>query len=206
MRNFKDWVWLLMFGSLWGISEVIFGGALYRSSMPYASVWLTAGAFFVLAVARGMLNKPGSSIVIGTFAAGFKLVNAAPFFCHLLGIFILGLAFDIVSTVLLKQERKFSYRSAVSGAVSAYGGYALFALVITYVVRYEYWTIGGLAKVLHHIFVSGSFAALTAVVAVPLGYWLGLNGGIMAEHRPRLAFSGAVVILVVLWTLGGVVG
>jgi len=206
MNNFKHWLWLLLFGSLWGVSEVIFGEVLFRNSMTYASVWLTAWAFFVLAVARGVLNKPGSSTVIGIFAVVFKLVNAAPFFCHLLGIFILGLVFDIVSTVLLKHERKVSYRSAVSGVASAYGGYALFSLVITYVIRYEYWSVGGLAKVLHHIFVIGSFAALMAIVAVPLGYWIGVNGGTKMECHSRLAYSGVLAALVVLWTLGRIAG
>ena len=206
MTNFKNWLWLLLFGSLWGIGEVIAGGVLYRDTVPYASVWLTAWALFVLAVGRGVLNKPGSSTVIGAVAVIFKLVNTGPFFCHLLGIFILGLAFDIVSTLLMKNERKISYRSSFSGAVSAYGGYALFALVVTYIVRYEYWTVEGLAKVLHHIFVSGSFAALMAIIVVPLGYWIGINGGTIAERRPRWTYAGTLVALVVLWTLGRVAG
>jgi len=206
MRNIKHWVWLLLFGSLWGISEVFGGEVLSKNKIAYASVWLSAWAFFVLAAARGFLNKPGSSSIIGAFAAVFKLVNAAPFFCHLLGIFFLGLVFDIVSTLLMRHERKISYRSSVSGALSAYGGYALFALVITYIVRYEYWTVGGFAKVLHHIFVRGSYAALMALVAVPLGYWIGFNGKTMAGRRPEWAYAGALVALVVLWTLGRITG
>jgi len=206
MRNFKNWLWLLLYGSLWGIGEVIAGGVLYRDTVPYASVWLTAWALFVLAVGRGVLNKSGSSTVIGAVAVIFKVVNTTPFFCHLLAIFLLGLAFDIASSLLMKHERKISYRSSISGAVSAYGGYALFALVITYIVRYEYWTVEGLAKVLHHIFVSGSFAAFMAIIVVPLGYWIGINGETMVERRPRWTYAGTLVALVVLWTLGRVAG
>lgn len=206
MRNFKKWVWFLFFGSLWGISEVVLGGALFESEMPYASIWLTAWAFFVLAIGRGALNKPGSSTVIGAFAALFKLVNAAPYYCHLLGIFLLGFAFDAVSSFLMKHERKISFRSSISGAISAYGGYALFALVITYIVRYEYWTAGGSAKVLHYVFVSGSFAALMAIFLVPLGYWIGSTGEAMVRDRSKWAIAGAVVALVVLWTLGRIAG
>ena len=206
MRNYKNWLWLLVFGSLWGIGEVFAGGALYWDTVPYASVWITAWALFVLAMGRGVLNKPGSSTVIGAFATVFKLVNVAPFFCHLLGIFILGIAFDIASSLLMKHKRKIYYRSSVSGAVSAYGGYALFALVITYIVRYKYWTVGGLSKVLHHIFVSGSFAALMAICVVPLGYWIGINGEAMAKRRPRWTYAGALVALVALWIFGRAAG
>jgi len=206
MRNFKNWIWLLLFGSLWGIMEVIGGELLYKYEIPYASVWLSAWAFFMLAIARGILNKPGSSSIIGAFTAVFKLANASPFFCHLLGIFFLGLAFDVVSTLLMKHERKISFRSSISGALSAYGGYALFAFVSTYIVGDKYWTSGGLAKVLHHIFVSGSFAAMAAIVTVPLGYWIGLNGKIVAGRRPKLAYAGALVALAILWTLGRITG
>jgi hypothetical protein len=202
MRNPKNWVLLLFFGSLWGIMEIVGGEILRKNNIPYTSVWLSAWAFFVLAIARGILNKPGSSSVIGAFAALFKLVNASPFFCHLLGIFFLGLAFDVASTLLMRNERKISYRSIISGILSAYGGFALFALVSTYIVRDKFWVSGGLAKVLHHIFVSGSFTAMIAILLVPLGYWVGINGGIMVKRRPRWAYSGALIALVILWTLG----
>jgi hypothetical protein len=202
MRNPKNWVWILLFGSLWGISEVIGGEAFYRNNVPHASVWLSAWAFFVLAMGRGLVNKPGSSTAIGGIAALYKLINAAPFFCHLLGIFFLGLTFDVFASVLIKKERKKSFWCALSGAISAYSGYALFALVITYIVRYDPWVTGGWPKVSHHIFVGGSYAALTALFAVPLGYWLGVNGWILAGRRSRWAYAGALVALAALWTLG----
>jgi hypothetical protein len=206
MRNLKNWVLLLFFGSLWGIVELIGGEILYKNNMPHASVWLSAWAFFVLAVARGVLNKPGSSSIIGAFAALFKLANASPFFCHLLGIFFLGLAFDVASTLLMRHERKISFRSNISGVLSAYGGFALFALVSTHIVRDKYWTSGGLAKVFQHIFVSGSLTAMIAILLVPLGYWVGINGGIMVRRRPQWAYSGALIALVILWALGRITG
>ena len=206
MKDYKNWVWILLFGSLWGISEVLGGEAFYRNNVPHASVWLSAWAFFVLALGRGLVNKPGSSTVIGGVAALYKLINAAPYFCHLLGIFFLGLAFDVFASVLIKKEHKRSFWPALSGAISAYGGYALFALVITHIVRYDPWVAGGWPKVSHHIFVGGSYAALTALLAVPLGYWLGVNGWILAGRRPRWAYASALVALVVLWTLGGFIG
>lgn len=193
MKSYRQLVWLILFGSLLGISEVMFGGLLFNENVPYASVFLSAWAFFVLAVARGVINKPGTSTAIGAIAVLFKLINTSPFFCHFLGIFALGVAFDIAATLLIKHERKIICRNSFSGVVGAYVGYPLFALVITYIVRYEIWTIVGSAKVLHHIFVSGSFAALAAIVIVPLGYWIGVSGEILAQRHPR-------------WALGRIVG
>lgn len=206
MRNHKNWVWILLFASLWGISEVIGGEAFYRNNVPHASVWLSAWAFLVLALGRGLVNKPGSSTVIGGIAALYKLINAAPYFCHLLGIFILGLTFDVFASVLIKEERKKSFWPALSGALSAYTGYALFALVITYIVRYDRWVTGGWPKVSDHIFIGGSYAALAALLAVPVGYWIGVNGWILARRRSRWAYAGALVALAVLWTFGRFIG
>ena len=45
MKNFKNWMWLLVFGSLWGIMEVIGGEAFFKNNVPFASVWLTGVGF-----------------------------------------------------------------------------------------------------------------------------------------------------------------
>ena len=206
MRDIKNWAWFLLFGSLWGLSEVAGGGILYAVEVPSASIFLAAWALFILAVARGLVNKPGSSTVIGAVATLFKLVNASPFICHLLGIFMLGLAFDIAATLLGRSERRFSFRNMLTGIVSAYGGYALFALSITYVIRYDMWAQGGWPKVAHHIFVSGSIAALVAAAVVPVGYYLGAGSLSLQAKRPRWLYAGTMAGVVLLWILGRFAG
>lgn len=206
MKIPKNGMWILLFGSVWGISELIGGGALYKWDIPDASVWLSVGALFILGIARGMVNQPGSSTLMGGIAALFKLAYTQPFVCHLLGILTLGLAFDAGATLLLKGERKISFRLPVTGALSAYGGYAGFALLITFVIRYTYWVAGGWTKVLHHIFLSGTYAALGALVAVPLGFWMGLNTHLLTERSPRWAYGWGIGLLTALWILGGVFG
>jgi len=202
MTNYKNWIWLALFGSLWGIAEVSGGEFLYSNDIPHASIWLSAWALFLLATARGLINKPGSSTAVGGVATLFKLANASPFFCHLLGIFILGLAFDAAATVLLKEEKRGALRRALTGIISAYGGYTLFAFLITYVVRYEPWTAGGISKVLNHILVGGSFAALAGAVLVPFGYRAGLGADKAASRQPRWAAASAFVLIILIWTAG----
>ena len=200
----KPFVWLLLFGSLWGMSEVVLGGLFDEISVAYPSVWLNAWALFVLAISRGMLNIPGSSTALGVIAAFFKMTNTTPFYCHLLGILLVGAAFDLAATLLLKQNKKSDYRACLCGFVSTYGAYALFALIITYVIRYGYWSSGGLPKVLHHIFVSGSFAALIAAAVVPLGFWVGLKGRTYHLYHSRWAYRGAILTTGIIWALGGI--
>jgi hypothetical protein len=201
-KNYKNWVWLLALGSLWGMSEVWGGEFLYANGVSHASFWLTAFAVFLLGVARGLVNAPGSSTALGAVAALFKLANASPFFCHLLAIFLLGAMFDLAASVLLRKSGAGIFRKALAGALGAFGGYAVFALVITYIVRYEPWVDGGLPRVLHHIFISGSLAALAAAILFPAGLSVGSGAEHAAVKRPAWSTAGAAVVVIVIWTLG----
>jgi hypothetical protein len=206
MRDRKTWVLVLLFGSLWGFSEVFAGEFLYAQGVPRASVWLTAFALLILGFARGLFNRPGSSILIGALAAVFKLVNAAPFWCHLLGIVFIGLVFDLGATAWLKKGHSRILPQALTGAVTAYGGYALFAMTITYIARFDPWVQGGLPRIMEHVFIGGSLAAVAGAFLVPLGYKLGLRSETAVEGRRDWAFAGSLVVLVLLWTLGRVIG
>jgi hypothetical protein len=182
------------------------GEILFRNQVLLASVWLAAWAFFILAVGRGVVNKPGTSALIAGIAAGFKLVNAPPFFCHLLAIVLLGVGFDAAASLLMKEGRRPVFRQAVAGVLGAYGGFALFALIITYVIRYKYWAAGGAAKVLDHIFVGGSFAAVVSAFLVPLGYRIGFAGWPVLERHPRWSSIAAAAGVLLLWILSRVTG
>jgi len=201
MRNPKNWLWFILFGSLWGINEVVMGEVLSVSEVPHFSVLLTVIALFILAFARGIINKPGSSTVIGVIAVIFKLANAAPFHCHLLGIFMVGLVFDVLATLLIKSEKTSAIKCGLTGILSAYSGNALFALIITYIIRYDIWTSGGTAKVLGHIFVAGTLTAILAALAVPLGFRLGVTSSAIADRRPKWTFAGTVVSVFIIWIL-----
>ncbi len=206
MKSAKSWVWLLLFGSLWGVVEVVVGEVLFEKEVPFASVWLTAWGFLLLAAARGVLNQPGSSSAVGAVASLYKLAFAAPYFCHLLGILFLGMAFDIFATLLLKDRRALAWKRGLAGALSAYTGYALFALVITYVARYGPWVAGGWPKVANHIFVGGGYAALVCLAIVPGGYLIGERGRTAFAGHPRWAFAGAWALTIAVWTVGGLTG
>jgi hypothetical protein len=208
LRREKFWplVWVILFGSLWGMSEVFGGGALYEADIPSASVWLSVWALFLLAFARTLLHTPGTSTAIGAVAAVFRLVNAGPFICHLLGIFLLGVAFDLAASFLWKRKTKGFFRKGLTGILSAYGGYALFALIITYIIRYETWVAGGWPKVADHIFASGSLAAAAAAVIVPFGYMIGRRTKLAGSLSSRWAYSGALVLSLLLWVVGRMAG
>jgi len=194
-------MWLFLFGSIWGINEVFLGDILYRNEVTQSSVILTVMALFILALSRGMINKPGTSTLIGAFAVLFRLANTAPSYCHLLGIFLLGATFDLFSSLWLKNEEKSPLKWGLTGTVSAFANNAIFALMITYIFRYEYWVVAGMAKVSHHIFISGSITALLAALFVPLGFLVGHNGSVFADRRPSWSYAGTVIASIALWAV-----
>lgn len=194
-------VWLLFFASFWGLSEVVAGEGLYALNVPYASVFLTVWALVILSLGRGVMNKPGSSTLMGCIAALYRMVNAAPFFCHIWGIVFIGIAFDLASSLLMKRERKFFLRSSLTGISSAYLGNALFALVMIWILRSDYWIAAGLPKVIDHVFISGSLVAVAASGVVPLGHWLGRKIDGLPSLRTRWVYSTLTLLVVALWTL-----
>jgi len=206
VQRFKVGLWLIFLGSLWGVVEVVAGESLYAHRIPLASVWLTAWAVFVLGIGRGVLNKPGSSTVIGILAVVFKLVNAAPYFCHLLAIFLIGMMFDVFATLWMTQKRRLSVMIPLSGAVGVVTSRALFASMGAYVIRYDRWVDGGLPMIVQHAFVTGTLAAGMAALLVPLGFWMGLHGGELWQRRPRWSFAVMLVVLIGVWMWGRLAG
>jgi hypothetical protein len=97
-------------------------------------------------------------------------------------------------------------KASVSGALSAYAGNTLFAVLMTFVVRYKYWVGDGLVKFSRHILISGSYAALAACLLIPLGFWVGEGGGAFVLKRPRAAMAGAATLTLAAWTLGRFIG
>ncbi|MHC4942303.1 MAG: hypothetical protein ACYTG7_04725 [Planctomycetota bacterium] len=205
MTRVKPWIWLLLFGAAWGMNELVVGGAIYQERLPHAPAWLTAWALFVLAAARMLWPRPGSSTAIGVVAAAFKLIHTEPFYCHLLGIVLLGVAFDFVASFAFKEGRSRLIPLAVTGMLSAYAGHFLFAALSTWVFQSEYWVAGGWSKIGGHVFITGGYAALMSAVLVPLGYWLGMKMEGLAGRHPQGIFNCAVAAAAVLWVLGAII-
>jgi hypothetical protein len=158
---------ILFFGSLWGFSEAVLGGFLYSADIPYSSVYLTVIAVSILAVASVYLPSRGVLSAIAAFAMLYKFLNTPFFACHFLGILLLGMCCDLFFNVLKMKNR------SLSAILAVYVNYSLFALMITYVFRYNHWVEASLSKIANHILIGGTITALVCAVAVPLSYKFG---------------------------------
>ena len=188
---------ILFFGGLWGISEAVLGDALYSANVPYASVPLTVIGFVLMVAARVYFPQIGTATLVAACAMLYKFLNAPFFACHLLGILLTGVCYDLFVSVFRVKNQSLSAGAAV------YLSYALFALMITYVFRYEHWVQAGFAGVLRHILLSGSMAALGCAILVPASFHLGMQikANSVRPFNLRLKFvpSGVLAVTVGLW-------
>lgn len=188
---------ILFFSSLWGFSEAVLGGFLYSHDIPHASVYLTIIALSILIVSSGYLPQKGTATIIAAFVMLYKFMNTPFFACHLLGILLLGGCFDLFFNVLKLKSR------AICAALTVYTGYSLFALMLAYVFKYSPWEEAGLAKVVNHIGIGGTLAALGCALAVPLshrfGKWLQTKKDYSIDLKSSFARAQLTFITAGMW-------
>jgi hypothetical protein len=197
----KEYIFgILFFSGLWGISEAGLGGALYRANVPYASVILTVIGFVILTFARVYFPQIGTATLIAASAMLYKFLNNPFFACHLLGILLMGVCYDVVFGIIKSKNK------SLSAAAATYLNYALFALMITYVFRYEHWVQGGFGRVIEHIAIAGTIAAAGNAVFVPLSFRLGQQLKARFAMPFRLQFQWACgsvsLVTTALWVFG----
>ena len=183
---------LAVLASAWGLTELIGG----------ETVVLTAVGLLLLATGRAVLNRLGVSTGMAAVAVVFKSVNTAPFLCHLVGIALLGIAFDIAATLLWRDGRRAYIRAALTGGLAAYMSCFLFAVAMIWVFEFRYWAGGGFARLGEHTLYSGSRGALTGLLLVPVGLWSGRRLLRLAAGHPRLILPTTVVACLVIWVVG----
>jgi hypothetical protein len=160
-------VGVLFFGGLWGVSEATLGDALYRAGVPHASIPLTVIGLVILTCARAYLPHAGMTTLIASSAMLYKFLNTPLFGCHLLGIVLTGVCYDIFFNLAGIRNK------GLAAVLTAYGSNASFALIITYLVRYDHWVQGGFTKVLSHVGIDGSVVAAICFLIVPMAGRLG---------------------------------
>ncbi len=196
----KEWILaMLFFGSLWGVSEAVLGGVLYRNNVPHASVLLSVIGFVVLTFAWVYFPRAGTGTVVAACAMLFKFLNTPFFACHLLGILLMGGCYDLFFGVF-KIRRRW-----LSALAATYLGYALFAMMITYLCAYAPWAKGGLPKVLGHVAIGGSLAALAGAVLVTWSFRAGerLKARLASPFAPRFQWASGLISATTfaLWAL-----
>jgi hypothetical protein len=169
-------------------------------------------------VASRFVPWRGAATVIALLAMLYKFLNVPFFGCHLTGIALLGLSFDLVfgwgalparaAAGPAPAGRRSALVAGLKAALACYLGHLLFFLAMVFVFRSEHWVRQGIGGLWRHVGVGGSLAAAGCALAVPAGFALGrrLRAGVSASVpggvQPRLAGILTTILAVGLWAWG----
>ena len=193
---------IFFLGSLWGLVEASLGDWLYTYEIVHPSLYLTTIAVTIVAALKFFYPQRWTGTLAATIAMVFKVVNVPFFGCHLLAIFLLGFGIDIAYEIVPRFHSG-KYRHLLIGLFGTYLGRALFAIIITYVVQYRFWTEVGLSKVIDYIFITGTVSSLLSCVAVHFGTRLAINTREFPWLRlhPRLTTGVVIVSTAGIWMI-----
>ena len=166
---------IILFGSIWGGLEALGIGIMRKVGLHSTSPILAFIGILILATGRMLIRKPGSTLAIGTVAAGIKFLGLSQiFFCQIFAVVAQAAVFDLAFS-LAERKDWFSrpiYLGLV-GLVGSYVNYAVFSLSQAYVFANPYWTERGLSGLFSWVFTEGSYAAILSFLGIIIGVSLG---------------------------------
>ena len=166
---------ILIFGSLWGFSEVIIGSSLSDSGLPSGALMTGFFAFFILLISRLTFKQPGMQLGMGLVAGSLRMFNPL-MGCHLcsaIAIMAEAMIFEIIWRNLSFDTNKYrNLTMQVSlGIFTVYclyvGGYII-TQILTPVVDSGVFYIENLAATLPKILAGGLFPAFIGAIIAPI--------------------------------------
>ena len=165
---------VLVFGSLWGFSEVIIGTGLQNSGLPYGGIMTGGFALSFLVLSRMIFRQPGMQLGMGLVAGGLRVFN--PFVgCHLCSAIAIMAEAAIFEVIWYKMSSDFSDLKTITmqssiGIATAYlvyvGGY-ITTQILTPIVGGVGFYLENLTVFMPRILASGLLPALLGAALVP---------------------------------------
>ena len=200
---FRLTVGILMFGSIWGLSEVALGGGLQAANFPYRAGLLTGIGMAIMGIALVIYKKPAMLIGIGLVTVLVKLL-AVPIL-HIsvmckanscIAVFTEAIALSLLAFLLLREMGKNIYMRMGSGALAAIAASVCFYFVGMQVAPCQYllsFTPGGF------IVTEGLIWAAFSAILLPLGYLVGeklasINSPVLTRRPIYYAASVSTVL------------
>lgn len=175
MENKKLFAGILLFGSLWGFSEVILGSIIADAGYPSGGLMTGFFAIPLLVLSRMIYKRPGMQFGMGLVAGTLRVFN--PFFgcqvCSAIAIMAEGALFELIFYGLatdFRELKSITMQSSI-GIFSAYiifvGGYIV-TQILTPIVAGAGFYLENLVVFMPKILSSGLLPSLIAAITVPL--------------------------------------
>ncbi|KPL02611.1 MAG: hypothetical protein AMJ90_05325 [candidate division Zixibacteria bacterium SM23_73_2] len=165
---------IILFGSIWGGLEALGIGVMSSFDFTMKSPFLAATGILVLAAARMIFPRRGSTLLMGLVAAGFKFLTLPQIlFCQVAVVAIQGAVLELAFSYAEKRNFSSWFSLGALGFFAMYINYAVFSLIETYLVLNPFWVEKGFSGVINYTFLEGSLAAVLCFFFVNFGFSLG---------------------------------
>jgi len=202
---------IVVLGSLWGLSEVVLGGAIRAAGLPYRAGILTGVGIGIMGIAVAVLRKPLTLAGVALVAISCKQLVVPILHISVmckanscLAVMLEGLALaGVVSLAGRKLDRSHLTRIA-SGASAALLAAAAFYFIGMRVTPCRHLLSfnrpGGFVAFLT---VEGLVWAVFSAILFPAGYWVGtrLRGTVFAlrTRKPLFYYTTFAALVVCCW-------
>jgi hypothetical protein len=165
--NMKLIAGILLFGSLWGFSEVIIGSSLNEAGFLSGGVMTGLIAISFLVMSRIYYKRPGMQLGMGLVAGSLRLFNpfAGCHLCSALAIMAEGIIFELIwynFSIEFKELKNLTMQTSI-GILTAYlvyiGGYII-TQILTPIVSGTGFYLENLIVFMPRILASGLLPAL----------------------------------------------
>jgi hypothetical protein len=202
MNKLKLFAGILIFGSLWGFSEVFVGSGLTETGLPSGAIMTGVFAMMFLVMSRMLYRQPGMQLGMGLVAGGLKLFN--PFItcniCSALAIMAEGAIFELIWYKLLFDSIELRRTMQVSmGVITGYcvfiGGYVV-TQILTPIVAGPGFYLENLIILMPNILADGLLAALVAGIVLPA---ILLTKKVDIKMKDRLYYPTTLGVSAICW-------
>ena len=199
---------ILVFGSLWGFSEVLIGSPMSDLGLPSGAIMTGFFALTSLALSRLVFKQPGMQLGMGLVAGGLRMFN--PFMgCHLcsaIAITAEAIIFEIIwySISLNSEYLKKPLMQASIGVITGFsiyvGGY-ITTQILTPIAAGAAFYIENLIVFLPKILAGGLLPSIVAGILLPI---IILSKKLDITLKDRIYYPVTLGITILCWfiTLG----
>ena len=204
MEKKKLFTGILVFGSLWGFSEIIIGSMLRDVGLPAGAILTGVFAFGLMLLSRILFKTRGMQFGMGLVAGALRLFM--PFsnctICSGIAIMAEGLIFEVLWDALSQgiDENETLVNKSSLGIITSYGIYVsgyVITQILTPVVSSAGFHLKDLLPFVPQILSSGLLAAALGGVMAPVIYLL--KSVDITRVKNRLYYPTAIGLSALCW-------
>ncbi len=208
MNKMKLFAGIIVFGSLWGFSECIFGSILHNTQMPAGAIMTGFFAVGLMVISRMLYKQHGMQFGMAIVAGILRFFsplgdNLGYFICSAIAIIAEGIIFELIwyRFSLDSKELKSMRISSSMGIITAYccyvGGYII-TQILTPIASGASFYIENLIIFMPNILGSGLIAAVIGCAVLPLAI---LVSKVNLTLKDKVYYPTTIAISLICWLI-----